>query len=212
MSEGASILLIDDHPAVREGLAMILQRDHHRVCGEAGSRADLLTWLAQPATDPAQLALLDLSLDEESGFDLIDDLARHDIPVLVYSMLEEADTIKKVYALGARGFVSKREASSELLGAIRDVLAGQHYVSSFVAQKLSEPDCSESVADVDMLSERERQVMTMLGDGDSFAQIAHQLGVATRTVETHCERAIEKLGLRGMRELRRRAILDRRVN
>jgi len=211
MSEGASILLIDDHPAVREGLAMILLRDHHRVCGEAGSRADLLAWLAQLSADRAQLALLDLSLDEESGFDLIDDLARHAIPVLVYSMLEDADTIKKAYALGARGFVCKREASNELLGAIRDVLAGRHYLSPFVAQRLSEPDRSAPLED-DVLSERERQVMTMLGDGDSYAEIANQLGVGTRTVETHCERAIEKLGLRGMKALRRRAIQDRRVN
>lgn len=209
MSEGASILLIDDHPAVREGLAMILLRDQHRVCGEAGSRAELLAWLGQSPADPAQLALLDLSLDEESGFDLIDDLARYAIPVLVYSMLEDAETIRKAYALGARGFVCKREASSELLGDIRDVLAGRHYVSPFVAQRLNAPQ--DDLAS-DVLSERERQVMTMLGDGDSYAQIADQLGVGTRTVETHCERAIEKLGLGGMKELRRRAILDRRVN
>src|SRR5664279_1353317 len=86
MANGASILLIEDHPTVRMGLSMVLSRDHHWICGEAGNRDELLTALTLLEPDRADLALLDLSLGSESGFDLIDDLRKKNIPVLVYSM------------------------------------------------------------------------------------------------------------------------------
>lgn len=208
MTEGASILLIDDHPAVRMGLSMMLLRDRHRICGEVGGREELLAWLADTPPYLAQLALLDLSLGQESGFDLIDDLTRHAIPVLVYSMHEDAHSVDRAFACGAQGYVCKRDALNELLDAIRDVLAGQRHVSLLVAQGESVPDTPAATEHCDPLSERERQIMTMLGTGRTPAEIAEQLAIGVRTVETHCERTIAKLNLAGMRELRRRAIQE----
>ena len=108
---GARILLIDDHPAVRQGLALLLAQDCHQVSGEAGCRDEMLVFLAGGDID---LALLDLSLGQENGLDLIDELCRAAIPVLVYSFREDGATISRALALGAAGYVTKREVSGVL--------------------------------------------------------------------------------------------------
>jgi len=207
MAEGASILLIEDHPTVRMGLAMLLSRDHHWICGEAGNRHELLTALTLLEPDRADLALLDLSLGTESGLDLIDILHNKGIPVLVYSMHEDEANVRRALAKGVQGYVCKREASAVLLAAVRDVLAGNRHVSPLAARGLSENliDMPQPVSP-NVLSEREQQIVSLLGRGERAPEIADQLCISVRTVETHCMRAAEKLGLAGMKELRRFAI------
>jgi len=207
MAEGASILLIEDHPTVRMGLAMLLSRDHHWICGEAGNRHELLTALTLLEPDRADLALLDLSLGTESGLDLIDVLHNKGIPVLVYSMHEDEANVRRALAKGVQGYVCKREASAVLLAAVRDVLAGNRHVSPLAARGLSENliDMPQPVSP-NVLSEREQQIVSLLGRGERAPEIADQLCISVRTVETHCMRAAEKLGLAGMKELRRFAI------
>jgi DNA-binding NarL/FixJ family response regulator len=207
MAEGASILLIEDHPTVRMGLAMLLSRDHHWICGEAGNRHELLTALTLLEPDRADLALLDLSLGTESGLDLIDVLHNRGIPVLVYSMHEDEANVRRALAKGVQGYVCKREASAVLLAAVRDVLAGNRHVSPLAARGLSENliDMPQPVSP-NVLSEREQQIVSLLGRGERAPEIADQLCISVRTVETHCMRAAEKLGLAGMKELRRFAI------
>jgi two-component system, NarL family, invasion response regulator UvrY len=209
MTEGASILLIEDHPTVRMGLSMLLSRDRHWICGEAGNRKELLTALSLLEPDRPELALLDLSLGGEDGLDLIDVLRSRSIPVLIYSMHEDEGTVKRALAQGAQGYVCKRESSAALLAAVRDVLAGNRHISPLAAQNLSSPlegVPQPSAASTNGLSEREQQILDLLGQGDRVQEIADKLNISTRTVETHCTRAIEKLDLNGMKALRRHAI------
>ena len=207
MTEGASILLIEDHPTVRMGLSMLLSRDRHWICGEAGNRKELTTALSLLEPDRPELAVLDLSLGGEDGLDLIDLLRGRDIPVLIYSMHEDESTVKRALAQGAQGYVCKRESSSALLAAVRDVLAGNRHVSPLASQNLTDhPLANPPTANTGLLSEREHQILDLLGQGDRVQEIANKLNISTRTVETHCTRAIEKLDLKGMKDLRRHAI------
>ena len=199
---GARILLIDDHPAVRQGLALLLAQDCHQVSGEAGCRDEMLVFLAGGDID---LALLDLSLGQENGLDLIDELCRAAIPVLVYSFREDGATISRALALGAAGYVTKREVSGVLLNAIREVLDGRRYLSPFAEQSLACRVLDTPVEREATLSEREQQMIALLGQGCGAQEISVLLEVSVRTVESYCVRACEKLGLSGMKELRRHA-------
>lgn len=209
MADGASILLIEDHPAVRMGLSLLFSRDRHWICGEAGNRKELTTALSLLEPDRPELAVLDLSLGGEDGLDLIDLLCVRDIPVLIYSMHEDESTVKRALAQGALGYVCKRESSAALLTAVRDVLAGKRHISrlalqNFTDQAVGSPQAP--AASPNGLSEREQQIVDLLGQGDRVQEIADKLSISIRTVETHCARAIEKLNLNGMKELRRHAI------
>ena len=204
---GARILLIDDHPAVRQGLALLLAQDCHQVSGEAGCRDEMLVFLAGGDID---LALLDLSLGEENGLDLIDELCRAAIPVLVYSFREDGATISRALALGAAGYVTKREVSGVLLNAIREVLDGRRYLSPFAEQSLACRVLDTPVEREATLSEREQQMIALLGQGCGAQEISVVLEVSVRTVESYCLRACEKLGLSGMKELRRHAANKKR--
>jgi DNA-binding NarL/FixJ family response regulator len=200
----ARIFLIDDHPAVRQGLKLLLSQESHTVCGEAGSRAETLAGIGPSGAD---MALLDLSLGEESGLELIARLRDLGILVLVYSMHEDAGTIEKAFSAGANGYVTKREMSDALLAAITNLREGGRHVSpraalSLANRVISSPEENRGA----VLSDREQQVLAMLGRGESSADIAAALVISVRTVETYYARLIDKLDLDGMKELRRHAI------
>jgi two-component system invasion response regulator UvrY len=127
------IFLIDDHPAVRQGLKLLFEQVNYVVCGEADSSAETLERIK---TSSADLALLDASLGEENGLECIAELRKVGIPVLVYSMHEDGNTIDRAFAAGAAGYVSKREAPEVLLAAVADVLAGKCYISTRVIRSL----------------------------------------------------------------------------
>lgn len=201
---GTRVFLIDDHPAVRRGLALFLTQKDYAVSGEAGDRAEALKLLHDSTAD---MALVDLSLGEESGLDLIDDLHARGIAVLIYSMHEDAETIERAFSAGADGYVTKREVSDVLLDAVGDVLAGRRHVSPNAAQSLaSRALATPAGPGGTLLSVRERQIMTMIGQGDTSADIAAALAISVRTVETYYSRILEKLDLDGMKALRRHAI------
>lgn len=198
------IFLIDDHPAVRQGLKLFLSRANHAVCGEAGCRAEVLALIQSSRAD---LALLDLSLGEENGLDLIAGLREAGIAVLVYSMHEDPDTIEKSFAAGAGGYVTKREMADVLLTAVSDLLAGKRHISPMAAQSLASKAISSREQDREnILSDREKEILAKLARGESNADIADALAVSVRTVESYCSRIIIKLGFDGMKQLRRYAI------
>lgn len=198
------VLLVDDHPGVRQGLALLLARDEIAVSGEAGGRADGLAALERETPD---LALVDLSLGAESGIDLTAELVALGVPVLVYSMYEDGEHVQRALAAGARGYVAKRELHGVLVDAIREVAAGRQYLGQRPAAALAgqlartarRPPPKE-------LSGREHQVYELLGDGASISEIASTMGVSVRTVESYCARMMPKLTVDGMRALRRHAI------
>jgi len=203
-SNAKRIFLIDDHPAVRQGLKLLLTQEEHVVCGEAGSSAETLERIEPSQAD---MALLDISLGEENGLECIAALHRRGIAVLVYSMHEDAATIDNAFSAGADGYVSKREQPEVLLAGVADVLAGNRHISPRAAQILAKKVLSSPEDEREaLLSEREKQILFRLGQGETNADIAEALVIGVRTVETYCARIIEKLGLDGMKALRRYAI------
>ncbi|HTF99735.1 MAG TPA: response regulator transcription factor [Nitrospirota bacterium] len=125
--------MIDDHPAVRQGLKLLLEQEKYVVCGESSGIAETLARIDASCAD---LALLDISLGEENGLACIAELRRRGIPVLVYTMHEDADTIDRSFAAEANGYVSKREEPEVLLAAVSDVLAGNRHISPRAARSL----------------------------------------------------------------------------
>ncbi|WP_243439173.1 response regulator transcription factor [Fundidesulfovibrio soli] len=204
MTPGMRVFLVDDHPAVRQGLALLLGQERHTVCGEAGGKAE---FLERVGASGAQIALVDLSLGEESGLALLEELRRRGIPALIYSMHEDAETIERAFAAGAGGYVTKREVSSVLLDALAEVAAGGRYVSPRAGRSLVERGAPGGAGqDAGALSEREGQILGLLGRGESAADIAAALSISARTVESYCARIMDKLGLSGMKALKKHAI------
>lgn len=201
------ILIVDDHPAMRQGIAMLLSRRGFLVAGEAERKHDALALAASLQPD---LAVVDLSLKSESGIDLITELRDMGIPSVVYSMHEEPHYVKRAFAAGARGYATKSEVSHVLTEVIDKVIAGERYVSPQAAQSFTERILfSPGNGHAKELSPQEEAVFHMLGLGDDTARIAATLNVNVRTVHSYYNRIIVKLGLSGMKELRRLAIGSR---
>lgn len=191
--------IVDDHPMVREGLANLLQGAGIIVAGEADGIRQALD---HPALMQSQLVLVDLSLGEESGLALIRHLRDLALPVLVYSMHERADIIRQALEAGASGYVTKREASHALVEAIRTIAAGQCFLSSRVEKALG------TATSMETLTGQQQQVYRLMGQGLSNDEMARQLGISVRTVESYAVRIMNKLNLQSMKELRQQAIRD----
>ena len=153
------------------------------------------------------LAIVDLTLKNSHGLELIKDLCSHhpDVKIVVLSMHDETLHAERVIRAGARGFISKQEAPANILVAIRQVLSGQIYWSekaaAHVASKVSRPSGSAKKFSVDVLSDREMQVFELIGSGQGSKQIAATLGIDASTVETYRSRIKEKLNLKSAIEL-----------
>jgi DNA-binding NarL/FixJ family response regulator len=198
------VLLVDDHPAVRQGLALLLAREEITVCAQA---EDCTQARRSAESSSAQVALVDLSLGSESGLELIADLEARGLPVLVYSMHEDGENVQQALAAGARGYVTKREMHRVLTEAIREVAAGREYLGPRAAASLAAQLARAGRrAALREPSEREREVYRLLGDGATTSEIAVSMNVSIRTVESYCARLMEKLGVDGMKPLRRGAI------
>ena len=202
------ILIVDDHPLVRAGFSQLI-RDHAdlEVCGEAGDMAEAIRQLDQVAAD---LAIIDLSLAGGSGLDLIEHIkAKHDhILMLVASMHDENLYAERVLAAGARGYINKQEAQDKIIEAIRAVLAGRVYLSSKMTERMlaNMVDGNGNKKGIESLSNRELQVFEMIGEGIPTSQIASQLNLSQKTIETHQAHIKRKLGLSSAHELNQRAI------
>ncbi|WP_207263244.1 response regulator transcription factor [Desulfovibrio sp. Huiquan2017] len=192
-------LLIDDHPAVRQGLNLLLESSGYRRGTEAGTRTEAIAALETARFD---LALLDLSLEDGSGLDLLADLADHGVPALIYSMHEDPVTIDRALRCGAGGYVTKREEPDVLLEGVEALLRGERFVSARAGQSLAERT-GEGTDPLLLLSDRERVIFSAVGRGASNAEIADQLGISPRTVETYLARMVRKLELENVRALRK---------
>ena len=197
------VLLVDDHPAVRQGLALFLARENV-VCTEAGDPAGALARVNERRPD---LAIVDLSLDGEDGLVLIADLHARGVPVLVYSMHNAATRVRSAIGAGALGYATKRELDSALVQGIREVAAGRRFISPHAALALAD-DVAEPAADdaVRKLSANERKIYELLGKGADTFDIAAALHISNRTVDSYYARMLVKLNVNGMHDLRRHAI------
>lgn len=200
------VMVVDDHPAIRQGLALLLAPVHIEVAAEAGGRAEAL--LRMPECRP-DLAVVDLSLDGEDGTMLIADLRRSNVPVLVYSMHEDARHVEAAFAAGALGYVTKRELPDVLVHGIFEVAAGRRFVSPTAALAVVDQAVAPSSAEdggVQGLSRQEHEVYQLLGRGEGTGEIAAAMGISAHTVQSYYARILVKLGLNGMYALRQHAI------
>lgn len=202
------ILIVDDHPLVRAGFAQLIgDCPDLEVCGEAADMAEALKQIE--ATSP-DLAIIDLSLAGGSGLDLIERVrARNsDILMLVASMHDETLYAERVLTAGARGYINKQEAQDSIIRAIRQVLSGKVYLSQNMTDRLLSGmvDATGEKRDIDSLSNRELQVFELIGEGVPTGQIAEQLNLSVKTIETHQAHIKRKLGLGSAHELNQRAI------
>ena len=205
------ILVVDDHPVVRKGIVQLIEGESDlQVCAEADSAAATLEALDSPLPD---LVIVDLTLAGASGLGLIKDIkARHpDLPILVLSMHDESLYAERALRAGAAGYVMKQEATEHIVEAIRQVLGGQVYLSDRMAARLlhrvvGRTGTESRPSPIEALTDRELEVFQLVGQGLSTRQIAEQLFLSVKTVETHLEHIKTKLGLESGRELVRQAV------
>lgn len=203
------LLLVDDHPIVRDGLAERINREADLcVCAESEDRFDAIAAIEKHKPD---LIIVDIALKSSSGIELIKDIHSRwpKLPVLVVSMHDEALYAERALRAGARGYLTKQEATHSILMGIRSVLRGEVYINqktaSLVLKRLATgSEGSDSV--VDLLAEREMQVFELIGHGLSTRQIAERLHIDIKTVETYRARIKEKLGLKDSSDLLQMAI------
>jgi DNA-binding NarL/FixJ family response regulator len=209
MSQKIKILLVDDHPLVREGVAnLIHQQPDMEVGGEAASEPQALALMGTARPD---VAVVDLSLENGSGLELIKNIkAMHPtVAMLALSMHDENLYAERALRAGARGYLMKREAAKKVIQGIRAVLAGQVFVSERVSALMAERFVGGRTAPaspVELLSDRELEVFQLLGKGQTTRQIAEHLHVGFKTVQAYCARIKEKLQLANATELLRAAM------
>jgi DNA-binding NarL/FixJ family response regulator len=204
------VFLVDDHPLVREWLtSLVNQQADLEVCGEAETAPQAREGITHCQPD---VAVIDISLKDSSGLELIKDLREccPRVAVLVLTMHEESHYAERAFRAGARGYIPKRETTRKVITAIRQVLEGKLYVSEGVAAALAShliggKTLTQQSA-IEQLSDRELEVFEMLGQGRGTRQIAETLRVSVKTVQAYCGRIKEKLNLNSATELLREAV------
>jgi DNA-binding NarL/FixJ family response regulator len=194
----AKVLIVDDHPAVREALSIrISQSPDMEVCGEAGDVANALKLVAEREPD---LAIVDITLKGGDGIDLIKRFKAQygNMRILVWSMHNETLYAERALRAGAQGYITKEEATVQIVEAIRQVLDGQVYLCPGVAEKLLHRAVRGQSLDrspVEELSDRELEVLRMIGNGIKTSEVARQLHLSIKTIETYRDRIRQKLNL-----------------
>jgi DNA-binding NarL/FixJ family response regulator len=201
------VFLPDDHPIVRKGISSCLARhDHLEIIGEAENGAEALRKVRELNPD---IILMDIDMPGTNGLQVTEALHRENpkIKVIVLSMHNQPDYVVRVVQSGARGYVLKDASTEELLRAIELVNNGDSYFSPDVARlALNQFIQGSAPNDKSDLTNREREVLTLIADGLSNKEIATRLGVGVRTVETHRERVMRKLDIHSVAGLTRYAI------
>lgn len=207
--KSARVLLVDDHPMVRERLAEVIQSEPgFIVCGEAEDRPQALEAIAKTRPD---IVLVDLTLKNSNGLDLIKDIRARwpKLAMLVVSMHDELLHAERVIRAGARGYITKQEATRKIILALETVRKGEVYLSEKMAMNIARQATGQPRAQaglpMDRLSDREFQVFQLIGQGRSTQEIATELHLDRHTIETYRLRIKEKLNLKNGHELLQRA-------
>jgi DNA-binding NarL/FixJ family response regulator len=203
------VFLIDDHPIVRQGLALFIDREPDlTVCGEADGATSALQAIREAMPD---FIVLDISLEGPDGLELLKVLRSEypNLPVLILSMHDESAYAERALRAGANGYIMKQEATEKVLTAIRHILRGDVYLSDRLTKRMLQQFVHGAVSPRDplaKLSDRELEVYRLIGAGHGTRQIADELHVSTKTVESYQAHIKEKLSLRNARELVQHAI------
>jgi DNA-binding NarL/FixJ family response regulator len=204
------VFVVDDHPIVRQGLALLIDQEPDlEVCGEA---EEVHSALAAITASRPDVLLLDISLPGPDGIELLKAIRSSDpgLPVLVLSMHDESVYAERALRAGANGYIMKQEATENVLVALRRILRREMYVSDRVAstmlRQLAGGPGKAGQAPLARLSDRELEVFRLIGEGRATRQIAEELHLSVKTVESYQAHIKEKLGLQGSRDLVQRAI------
>ena len=210
LPEAKRIVIIDDHPLFRKGLEQLIQsEDSFAVCGEANNAPEAMDVIRKLNPD---LAIVDLSLPGANGIELIKNIRAEfsKLPILVLSMHDESLYALRALRAGAEGYVMKHEAMANVIQAIREVFNGRPYLSPAMAAQVISKFAhrqAEGEADaVERLSDRELEVLELIGKGNDVRQIAKVLHLSPKTVETHRSHIKDKLDLKNSREVARFAL------
>ncbi len=204
------ILLVDDHPVVRKGLAAVIneQADLH-VCAQAGTYDEALEALRSHRPD---VALVDLRLEEGSGLNLIGEMlaVTPELAALVFSMHDDKQFAERAIRAGARGYVMKQEPTETLLEAIRQVRDGEIYLrpdlAPHVMERLIADGGNMQLTEFDRLSDREAEVLQFMAEGMNRREIAEEMGLSVKTIESYRENMKKKLELRDTVQLAQYAV------
>lgn len=204
------LLLVDDHPITRQGVAVLLNQENDlEVIGEADSAPAAIAFLQKT---PADLAIIDITLKTTNGVELMKHIRvlAPDMPVLVMSMHDESVYAERAMRAGARGYIMKQEASNKILTAVRTVLTGELYLSDRMKERMLHRfvnNRKERVGfSMDTLSDREMEVFQLIGEGFSTRQIAAKLNLSVKTIDSYREHLKLKLQLDAGKDLVRYAI------
>jgi DNA-binding NarL/FixJ family response regulator len=205
-----TVFIVDDHPIVRQGLALLINREPDlAVCGDAEEAGSALRRIEELKP---HLIVVDISLNGPDGLDLLKDIRARDanLPVLILSMLDESLYAERALRAGANGYIMKQEATDRVLVAIRRILGGEIYVSDRMANRMLHRFASgaqvETRSPVADLTDRELEVFRLIGEGHGTRQIAQQLHISVKTVESYQAHIKDKLSLKNARELVQRAV------
>jgi DNA-binding NarL/FixJ family response regulator len=208
--EAKRIVIVDDHPLFRKGLEQLINSDGtFAVCGEAGNAAEAMDVIRKLNPD---LAIVDLSLPGANGIELIKNIRAEfsKLPVLVLSMHDESLYAVRALRAGADGYVMKHEAMTNVIQAIREVFNGRPYLSPAMAAqvitKFAHGQAEGETDPTERLSDRELEILELIGKGHEVRQIAKLLHLSPKTVETHRAHIKDKLDLKNSREVARFAL------
>ena len=208
--EAKRIVIVDDHPLFRKGLEDLIHSEgSFAVCGEAGNAAEAMELIRKLNPD---LAIVDLSLPGANGIELIKNTRAEfpKLPILVLSMHDESLYALRALRAGAEGYVMKHEAMANVIQAIREVFNGRPYLSPAMAAqvitKFAHRNAEGAADPVERLSDRELEILELIGKGNEVRQIAKQLHLSPKTVETHRAHIKDKLDLKNSREVARFAV------
>lgn len=210
MKRTVTFLVVDDHPIFRQGLAALIRKNPlYQDCREAGDIDEALAVAREYEPD---IALVDISLNGKSGFDLVQTFQTTypRMQQLVISMYDEAVYASSALKAGARGYVMKHEAASVVLDAIRTVIDGRIYLSPAMRERLIDAMFAQSggtdLLPMEQLTVREVEILVMIGQGFGASEIAEILHISVKTVNVHREKLKQKLQISDANELRRFAI------
>ena len=213
MAASIRVLICDDHALVRSGLHKLLECEPDlEVVGEAANAEEAIE---RSRTDRPDVLLLDVVMPGRSGIDALPDIlsAAPGTKVLMLSMQDDPAYVRQSFAAGASGYVLKDAADTELVEAIHTVAGGRRYVHPLLGARLAAAEATAETQTVrDPLSEREHQVLRLLALGHTNQEIAKQLFLSVRTVETHRARIVQKLGLKTRAEIVRYAFSSGELN
>jgi DNA-binding NarL/FixJ family response regulator len=207
MSEPIRVVVVDDHAVVRSGIRLLLDRESDiETIGEAGSAQEAVF---EVRAKRPNVVVLDVTMPDASGIEVTPKLLHEspDTKVLVLSMHDDPRYVRDAFAAGASGYVLKEAVDSEVVTAVRQVAAGDHYVNPALGARLVAADArARAEAEADPLSEREREVLRLLALGHTNQEIAKMLYISVRTAETHRAHVMQKLRLNTRAELVRFAL------